>query len=398
LTQKRVAIIGGGASGLICAIFCAKQGVGVTLFEQNEKCAKKILVSGNGRCNITNTTFSRANYLSEEPDFVTHALSAFDFESFEKFINSLGILLEIKDDAKCYPLSNEAKSVAHILEESARNLGVLFYLGTKIESAAVLFEKFTHVVVAAGSEAAPHLGGGKDSQNFALEFGHTIVPTYPCLVQLELDSSIAHKMAGAKIDAEITLLINHVKESVCRGDILFTKYGISGFGILDISAAASKALQESNAVALSLNLLPNFTQQKLAAHITNAAKNLPKFTIFDILLGLIPTKIATHLLESLQISPQIQGDAIHTKLSKKIANRLTQWRFEVSDTHGFRHAEVSGGGISTQEINPKTMESKRHKNLYFVGEALDVVGERGGYNFAWCWASGVCAAQSIIKE
>lgn len=396
--SKKVAIIGAGASGLISAIFCAKAGLKVDIYEQNEKCAKKILVSGNGRCNITNSTFSKANYISENPDFVTYALNEFDFNRFEKFINSLGLLLDKKADGRCYPLSNEAKSVARLLEEHAKSLGVHFILGSKIENLKELVNKYDSLVVATGSEAASHLGGNADGQKFAQEFGHTILPTYPSLVQLHLDASVAHKMAGAKVDGEVTLLINYKVDSHAKGDILFTKYGVSGFSILDISARASQALLNYEAVDISLNLLPSFTAQKLSAHIVSMAKSMPDFTIVDILVGLIPIKIATNLLDELDINHSIKSDAIHTKLAKKIANTLLNWRFAVSDTHGFRHAEVSGGGVNTDEINPKTMESFKQKNLYFVGEVLDVVGHRGGYNFAWAWASGFCAAKSISKE
>jgi len=132
--NKKVAIIGGGASGLMCAIFCAKHSLDVTLFEQNSRLGKKILVSGNGRCNITNTQFSKENYYSQNPDFVTHALKEFDFISFEKFINSLGLLLDKKEDGRCYPMSQEAKSVAYLLEEYARALGVKIFLEKKIQN------------------------------------------------------------------------------------------------------------------------------------------------------------------------------------------------------------------------------------------------------------------------
>jgi len=395
---KKVAIIGGGASGLMCAIFCAKSGLEVEIFEQNTKCAKKILVSGNGRCNITNTTFTKENYISNNPDFVTDALKEFDFIAFEKFINAIGLVLDKKEDGRCYPLSNEAKSVAHLLEDYARSLDVKFLLETKIENAKDLFKNYSHVVVATGSQAASHLGGNADGIRFSEEFGHTSLATYPSLVQLHLDASVAHKMSGAKVDGEVTLLINYKKDSSSKGDILFTKYGVSGFSILDISARASQALLNYEAVTVSLNLLPSFTAQKLSAHILSVSNAMPAFNILDILVGLIPVKIATNLLEHLEIDSSIKAGDIHTKLTKKIANTLLNWRFEVSDTHGFRHAEVSGGGINTDEIDPKTMESTKQKNLYFVGEVLDVVGHRGGYNFAWAWASGVCAAKSISKE
>ncbi|MEN4052378.1 MULTISPECIES: NAD(P)/FAD-dependent oxidoreductase [Sulfurimonas] len=395
---QKVAIIGGGASGLFCAILCAEAGCEVSLFEQNNKLAKKILVSGNGRCNISNQNLSAADYFGQNPDFVNYALNSFGFNHFKKYIESMGLLLDSKTDGRVYPLSNEAKSVARIFEERTRELGVIIHLNAKINSVKEFLNKYDAVVVATGSRAASHLGGCSDGEAFAQEFGHNIIPAYPSLVQLEIDSKIVHKMAGAKVDGEVTLFINHQKELTTSGDILFTNYGVSGFAILDISQGASEALLEFSHVSIALNLLPNFTMQKLSAHIINVAKKHPAFRLLDILTGLLPIKIVTNLLDYLQLSHAIKGAELTPKLAKKIANTILNWRFEVEDTHGFRHAEVSGGGIDVSEINPKTYESLKQKNLYFTGEVLDIVGRRGGYNFAFAWSSAYLAAQDIIKN
>lgn len=394
--KKTVAIIGGGASGLMCAIFCAKAGLHVALFEQNDKCAKKILVSGNGRCNIINKNLQASDFFSQNPNFVEYALKNFGFKEFEKFTTSIGLLLHVLDDGRAYPLSNEAKSVARIFEEYARDLGVVFHTQEKITDIKKLTQEYGSVVVASGSRAAPHLGGNADAESFAKVFGHTVIEAYPSLVQLHLASKTAHKMSGAKCNGEVTLLVNHQKEFTCNGDILFTNYGISGFAILDISQRASEALLAYQAVTLSINLLPEFTAQKLSAHILHVKKNMPQFTVLDILVGLLPLKIVNGLLSDLHVESTHKD--IDTKLSKKIANLILNWRFEVTDTHGFRHAEVSGGGINTQEINPKTFESYKKKNLYFIGECLDVVGRRGGYNFAFAWASAYTAAKAISTK
>lgn len=395
--RKKVVIIGAGASGLLCAIFCAKASCHVEIYEQNSKPAKKILVSGNGRCNITNKDITPNDFFSDNASFVKEALDNFGFDEFEKFASSIGLMLDVKEDGRAYPLSNEAKSVAKLLEEYAKSLGVIFHTDTKITDIKKLLQNYDKVVIATGSEAASHLGGNRDGYEFAKEFGHSIVPTYPSLVQLHLDSSIAHKMSGAKIDGEVTLLINHKNDSTCKGDILFTNYGVSGFAILDISQRASVALMNFEHVAISVNLLPDFTAQKLSAHISKLAQTIPKFSVLDILVGLIPLKIAQSLLDDLKISHDTEAKEVHTKLSKKIANQMLNWRFGVTDTHGFRHAEVSGGGVDTSEINPKTMESLKQINLYFCGEVLDVVGRRGGYNFAFAWASGYAAAKDINR-
>ncbi len=397
MEKKKVAIIGGGASGLLCAIFCARKSLIVDVFEQNSKCAKKILVSGNGRCNITNASLSSNDYFSDNSAFVEDALKEFGFYEFEKFCNSIGLMLDTKDDGRVYPLSNEAKSVAKIYEDYALSLGVAFHRDTKIENIKELQEKYDSVVVATGSEAASHLGGNRDGHSFAQEFGHNIIPSYPSLVQLHLNSSIVKKMSGAKINGEVTLLLNHKKDITSSGDILFTNYGVSGFAILDLSQRASVALMNYEAVDISVNLLPAFNAQKLSFHILQVGKSVPNLTILDILVGLIPIKIAQNLLDSLEISHTLESKEIHTKLAKKIANAMLNWRFEVNDTHGFRHAEVSGGGVDTSEINPKTMESLKCHNLYFCGEVLDIVGRRGGYNFAFAWASAYMAAKNITK-
>ena len=404
--EKKVAIIGGGASGLLCAIFCAKKSILVDVYEQNSKCAKKILASGNGRCNITNKNLSSNDYFSQNPHFTDYALKEFGFNEFDKFCQNIGLLLDVKDDGRVYPLSNEAKSVASLLIAHAKNLGVNFHTDTKITDIKKLFNDYDSVVVATGSEAASQLGGNSDGYNFAMEFGHNIIQTYPSLVQLHLNSKIVKKMSGAKVEGEVTLLINNKKEltpqghflqGACSGDILFSDYGVSGFAILDISQAASKALMEFSHVSISINLLPKFDLQKLSNHISKIAAQEPKITIFEILIGLIPMKIASAILEDLGILTSICADEINVKLSKKIANQILNWRFEVTDTHGFRHAEVSGGGVDTIDINPKTMESLKQKNLYFCGEVLDVVGRRGGYNFAFAWASGFLAARDITR-
>ena len=396
--KEKVAIIGAGASGLLCAIFCAKAGLDVFIYEQNNKSAKKILVSGNGRCNINNTNATSKNYFTDNPIFVEEILKKFNFQEFQKFVNSIGLLLDIKDNGKVYPLSNEAKSVVKIFEDYAQSLGVSFYFDTKIDSVKELFKEYSSVVVATGGEAGSHLGGNRDGCNFAQEFAHTIIPTYPSLVQLQLNSSSIKKMVGAKIYGEVTLLINHKKENNIRGDILFTNYGVSGFAILDISQNVSVALMNYEAVDISLNLLPSFTAQKLSSHIINLAKNLPNMSIFNLLIALLPIKIVQGLLSYLDIQELTPIKNINTKIAKKIANTILNWRFEVLQTHGFRHAEVSGGGVDTKEINPKTMESFKQKNLYFTGEVLDVVGERGGYNFSFAWASGYVCAKHLSRK
>ncbi len=403
----KIAIIGAGASGLMAAITASKEGNEVHLYEQNSKPAKKILASGNGRCNITNTHISSEDYFGNNPSFTTYALETFGFTQFQKFCKNMGLLFNVLDDGRAYPLSNEAKSVALSFESFALLKGVKIitdYKISKVEKKENKFHLFSEdnttqtyekLLISTGSEAAPQLGGSSSGYEIASYLGHTLIPTYPSLVQLHLNSKIHEKMSGSKLDGEVTLYINGKKEQSIKGDLLFTKYGISGFAILDISQLASEAMLNYQSVDIGLDLLPKFDRQALSSSLLSMCQNLPSFTIETVLSGMLPKKIVHYLLEDAKIDSSTLASKVHTKMTKQIISKIKDWRFEVSDTHGFKHAEVSGGGINTDEVNEKTMESKLCKDLYFAGEVLDIVGRRGGFNFAFAFASGFLAGKSL---
>jgi len=384
---------------LMCAILCAKANIKVDLFEQNNKCGKKILVSGNGKCNISNANLSYKNYHSNNNQFVQYALESFGFERFKNFAQSIGILLTTKEDGKTYPISFEAKNVVSILSNYAVSLGVNITLETKISQIKPLFREYDFVVVATGSMAASHLGGSDLGYKFAKEFNHTIKTPYPSLVQLHSTNNITKKLSGTKIKANTTLFVNNKKIQQVSGDVLFTNYGLSGLSILDISQKASKALtKQSNNIKVVLDLLPNFRAKELIEHIQITIKNNPNILFIYILYGLIANKIANGIMESIKIDKQIMACKINNSNLKQIINTIKSWSFEINATHGYRHSEVSGGGVSVDEIDNTTMQSKNKTNLYFCGEVLDVVGDRGGYNFAFAWASAFLASKDIIQK
>lgn len=407
--MKKIAIIGGGASGLMAALAAARSGAEVTIYEHNSSIGKKILASGNGRCNIINTTASADDYAGMNPQFVTYALKQLSFAYFEKFCHSIGLLLDIKDDGRCYPLSNEAKSVLIALKSAVNEAGVKIITDSKVTAITKNDshfnvqtnkdkQRYNNVLIATGSEAAPQLGATADGYAFAHSFGHEILPTYPSLVQLHLNSKNHHKMAGVKTVAEVTLIIDGKSNTKVTGDILFAAYGISGLAILDISQRASHALLHKQRVSISLNLLPRYDRGELASIIEKVFASVPKHDIHTALCGLLPAKIVTYLLEDAAITQNTTVSSLTPKESKKLAHLIGEWKFEVTDTHGFKHAEVSGGGVSTAQVNNKTMESKIVEGLYFAGEVLDIVGRRGGYNFNFAWASGMIAGKEMAKK
>lgn len=406
--MNKIAIIGGGASGLMAALFAARAGANVTIYEHNNSVGKKILASGNGRCNIINTTATYDDYAGADPQFVTYALKQLNFHYFEKFCHSIGLLLDIKDDGRCYPLSNEAKSVLIALKSAVSASGVKILTDSEVTAITKQDSHFNiqtpagkqsynKVLIATGSEAAPQLGASADGYTFAKQFGHEIIPTYPSLVQLHLNSKNHPKMAGVKTTAEVTLFIDNKSNMKVTGDILFAAYGISGLAILDISQRASHALLHKQRISIALNLLPRYDRGELVSVIEKLFASVAQHDVHTALCGLLPAKIITYLLEDAAIALSTTVSSLNHKEIKKIAHLIGEWKFEVTDTHGFKHAEVSGGGISTAQINNKTMESKLVEGLYFAGEVLDIVGRRGGYNFNFAWASGMIAGKEMGK-
>jgi predicted Rossmann fold flavoprotein len=406
--MKQIAIIGGGASGLMAALFAARSGANVTIYEHNNSVGKKILASGNGRCNIINTTATHEDYAGNDPQFVTYALKQLSFGYFEKFCHSIGLILDIKDDGRCYPLSNEAKSVLIALKSAVSEAGVKIITDSKVTAITKTDshfnvqteynkQRYNNVLIATGSEAAPQLGASADGYTFARSFGHEILPTYPSLVQLHLNSKSHHKMAGVKTVAEVTLVIDGKSNTKVTGDILFAAYGISGLAILDVSQRASYALLNKQRVSIFLNLLPRYDRGEVVSLIEKLFASVPKQTMHTALCGLIPAKIVTYLLEDAALALSTPVSSLTPKEIKKLAHLIGEWKFDVTDTHGFKHAEVSGGGVSTSQVNNKTMESKLIEGLYFSGEVLDIVGRRGGYNFNFAWASGMIAGKEMGK-
>lgn len=397
-----IAIIGGGAAGLMAALTAAGQGAEVTVFEHNTDMGKKILASGNGRCNIINQTAGIEDFEGEDPSFASFALEAMRFRHFEQFCKTVGLLLAVREDGKCYPLSNESKSVQQAFIRAAEQRGVIFKTSTLISgiqqekggfviTTAQSHFAFDRVIIATGSAAAPQLGGNASGMQIAGSFGHRIVEPFPSLVGLHLKGEHFAKMAGVKTTALLSLLIdNHLRTHI-EGDILFTRYGISGFAVLDVSHYASAALTRFESVKVQIDLLPHFTQQSLASQIEQLAEVLEHGTLFELLGGLLPHKLIQPLLAGQNIPNKTPCRQINAKLAKKVAHTIKQWPFEVTDTHGYEHAEAAGGGVATDEINAKTMESLRVPNLFFAGEVIDMTGRRGGFNFHFAWGSGYLA-------
>lgn len=408
----KIAIIGAGAAGIMAAITAKRlnKNLQIDLFDANKGIGKKILASGNGRCNISNSSITSKNYIGENPDFVNFALKEFDFKAFEKFCKSVGLLLDVKESCKVYPLSNEAKSVTNLLELALNELGVNIYLESFVRDIEKVDEKFNikldekeykgydKVLISNGLGAAPQLNANESGLEIASRFGHTYNPTYPSLVGLKTDNTYNGKLQGVKKECNVSLFINGICEQEIFGDVLFTSYGVSGFAILDISQLAVLNLSSYQDVKIAINFFPKINKNDLADQIQSLLKTVPNQRVVDILTGMVSNKIAPVLLDICKISLETKASEINAKQIKAISYQLNQWKMKIIDTQGFAHAEASGGGVRTIEVDNRTYESKLVKNLYFAGEVLDIVGNRGGFNLHFAWASGYLVGKSLIKN
>jgi predicted Rossmann fold flavoprotein len=407
----KIAIIGGGAAGIMAAITAKRlnKNLHIDLFDANKSIGKKILASGNGRCNISNSNITVKNYIGENSDFVNFALKEFDFKAFEKFCKSIGLLLDIKESGKVYPLSNEAKSVTNLLELALKELDVNIYLETMIKDIEKIDDKFNittkdneyksydKVVVSNGLGAAPQLNANESGLDFASKFAHSFNPTYPSLVGLQTENTYNGKLQGVKKECNVSLFVNGNLEQEIFGDVLFTSYGVSGFAILDISQLAALNLSSYQDVKIAINFFPKINRNDLADQIQSLFKTVPNQKAVDLLTGIISNKIAPVLLDICKIDLSTKASDINAKQIKAISYQLNQWKLKIIDTQGFGHAEASGGGVRTAEVDNKTYESKLCKGLYFAGEVLDIVGNRGGFNLQFAWASGYLVGKSLGK-
>ena len=307
----KIAIIGAGAAGIMAAITAKRLNthLHIDIFDANKSVGKKILASGNGRCNISNTQISSNNYLGENPHFVDFALKEFDFKAFEKFCKSIGLLLDVKPSGKVYPLSNEAKSVVNLLELALKELNINLHLETfvkdieKIDNKFVIkpdeveYHNYDKVLICSGLGAAPQLNANESGLDFASKFGHSFNPTYPSLVGLKTETSYNGKLQGVKKECNVSLFINGNLEQEIFGDVLFTNYGVSGFAILDISQQAALNLNLYQEVQIAINFFPKINKNDLADQIQSLLKTVSNQRVVDILTGMVSNKIAPVLLD-----------------------------------------------------------------------------------------------------
>lgn len=405
--MKKIAIIGAGASGLMAACFASKNAQ-VILFEKQKIAGRKILATGNGRCNISNRNIDASYYFGKNQHFVKNIFEKFGLTQTEEFFSSIGIPFVEGKDGKLFPASLQASAVQKTLIYEAQKRGAEILLHRRIDKIEPLkngfmlitagkeHHFFDAVICAAGSCAYPQLGGSNSGYELAQLLGHTLVPPIPAIVPLNTTPKILHRLQGIKWDCALTAKTDDKIIAVSQGEVLFTKYGISGPASLEISTLVNREITMGKKVEIIADFFPKTDCNDLALHLLPLFRDLHK-PLFLCLVGTIKERIAEVVLSIMGKDPFAPAKTFTKDDVFYLANLLKNLTMHAGNPRSFSDAMVALGGIDTDEIDPNTMQSKLIPQLFFAGELLDITGTTGGYNLQFAWSSGAIAGMSAAE-
>lgn len=403
----KIGIIGGGASGMVAAITAARVGAEVVLLEKNDRIGKKILVTGNGKCNLSNLSFSASCYYSKERERAWELVSLFTPQDTIAFFEKLGLMIKEKN-GYLYPACEQASAVLDVLryEITARGIEVrcseeikeLFPEkggGFRVCSKAGT-ERFERVIVSCGGQASPKTGSDGAGFRLLKKLGFSIVRPVPALVQLRCEGSFK-ALAGIRCEARIRLFIDGRETASETGELQMTEYGISGIPVFQLSRHAAYGLSAGRVVTAGIDLLPGLSGEKPGEWVKKRLALLPGRTAEEFLTGTLHKKWILYFLKRHGIRQNDIASEIAEKKWLSLICEAKDWRVRITDTNSFENAQVCAGGVSLREVT-KDLESVRYPGLYVTGELLDVDGRCGGYNLQWAWTSGVLAGRAAAGE
>ena len=390
-----VIIIGGGASGMMAALTAAENGRSVLLLERQSRVGRKLLATGNGRCNLTNYNTSPARYHGEDGGFCAYALRAFDVGSTLQHFASLGLLTVNEDSGRVYPMSNMAGSVLDVLRYGLEHPRIEVRTGQVVTAVKRTAEVFTvrtetdaftagKLILAAGGCAGSKVGGVMDGYRLAKALGHHRTALYPSLVQLKTDPTYPRALKGVKAECGITVLRGSGIVAENRGEVLFTEYGVSGPAIFDISRAVATG---GEGLVCALDFFPDWDLREVLDWLRMRRQTMQAHEASTLLVGSCHTRLGQMLCKAAGFTSQPAADLTDSDL-ERIARQAKHFALPITGTCGFDQAQVTAGGLQTGEFDPQTMQSLLVPGLYACGEVLDVDGDCGGFNLQWAWSSG----------
>jgi predicted Rossmann fold flavoprotein len=429
MADRRVIVVGGGASGLMAAGQAAGLGAETLLLEKMRRPGRKLRITGKGRCNLTN--------VAPLPEFIAHfgpngrflrqAFSRFFTDDLVAFFEGLGIRTVTERGGRVFPVSNQAQDVVDALVRWVDERGVTLRTRSPVErlfveegrvvgvqvsrnqvSAAPLtplrlrkpgFYHADTIIVATGGASYPGTGSTGDGYRLAESVGHTIVPIRPALVPLETAGDVAPRLQGLSLrNVTVRVWINGKKQAQAFGEMLFTHFGVSGPVILSLSRQVVDALRQGQNVTLSIDLKPALDEHKLDARLLRDLNAHGKQQFRTLLKGLLPSKLIPVCVDLTSISPYKVGHQITAQERKRLRAWLKDFCLEVTGHRPFEEAIITAGGVSTREVDPRTMASRLVEGLYFAGEVLDVDADTGGYNLQAAFSTGWLAGQSAARQ
>ena len=409
--MANIIVIGAGASGMVSAIYASKYGNKVTLIEKNSILGKKILITGNGKCNYWNEDLSLNHYHSTNHNLINNVIAKENMEEISLFFDKLGIIPKIKD-GYYYPYSNQATSIqtALIKEIELNHINVL----TNIEVIDIKKEnnKFIiktskqtltsdKVILATGSYAAPKTGSNGIGYEILMNLGHHIITPLPALVQLQANEPYLKEWHGIRSDVEVSLIENGQFVATEIGEIQLTNYGLSGICIFQLSGRVSRGLSMKKQEQIKINFLFPFkvdSVNKFIIFMNNRNNLIKQRSISDLLDGLLNYKLINLILKLSKIKREDSWTNLTFSQKQVLGNYLTNFLIKITGTNSYDNAQTCTGGLSLTEINLHTMESLKIKNLYITGELLDIDGDCGGYNLSIAWITGMLAGKGVNHD
>jgi len=403
-------VVGGGPAGLLAAGTAASLGAETTLLEKMDRPGRKLAITGKGRCNLTNHAPLEQFLEAYGPNgrFLRQALMQFSNTDLVAFVESLGVPVELERSGRFFPVGNRAADITQALTKWAIDTGVNIrpdsavtelmvedglLTGVRVGSRKIIPAE--SVVLATGGLSYPETGSTGDGYLLAQAVGHSIVPPRPALVPVETKGDIAPRLQGLSLhDVGVRLMIDDRGEAGLVGDLLFTHFGLSGPVILYLSSQIVDALQTGSRVEISLDLVTAMDERALETRLVSSFNELGKRELHNILEELLPTRLVAVLLDVLDLSGQTTGSQVTAAERRRLRHTLKDFRLAVTGHRSWDEAIVTAGGVLLNEVDPRTMQSRLVKGLYFAGEVLDIDGPTGGYNLQAAFSTGRLAGQS----
>ena len=404
----KVLIIGGGASGMMAALTAAEDPHStVTLLERQSRVGKKLMATGNGRCNLTNETLTPANYHGAQPDFVLPALNGFGVEKTLDFFHGLGLLTVTEENSRVYPLSDQANSVVDVLRFALDARGVRVVCSCDIievkkkargwQAVSATGETYfgDKLIIACGGCAGKKIGGTRSGYHLLSMLGHSCTELLPGLTQIKTDTDYVRALKGVRADCRLRLKKDGRLLAESTGELQFTDFGVSGPAGFEVSRAASV---NGDGQTLLLDLLRNYDHAQVLTLLRNKRAAFPALPCEELLSGVLQARLGKVIVRR----AGLDADAPLARLSdndlQSIAALLKCFSLNVEGVMGMDSAQVTVGGVPTSEFDPETLQSRMAPNVYATGEVLDIDGDCGGFNLQWAWSSGRLAGMLKEKE